>query len=401
MDTSRAAEQVRDLDLVAQLWRQLGHSPRGIEVYRYCTRNILERADGCDYSQLCADSVVRLAQSYARQHHADPPNTRRLWLSAFRAFAWGLQRLGKPVGSIELSKRTPTESEPVMVAFVRYGEQLAWADHTLRLHVRYLKELRRFLVQHHAPWPVPRLRDLDRFLQHVATRWRRATVGGAAGTCRTWLRFLFVTGRTEHDLASSVSLPPKITYPRPARALPWRTVRQLHRGIDIKTPIGRRDDAQYHLFCAYGLSSAEITHLKLEDIDWRGAILHIRRRKNGSTVDLPLLPAVAKSIVAYLRYARPQSACRHVFIRHTIPFGALSHATVGERVRCWADRAHVRAPFLGAHLFRHSVATYQLERGTPLKVIADILGHRDCRTTAIYVRSALARLRQLALPVPL
>jgi site-specific recombinase XerD len=61
----------------------------------------------------------------------------------------------------------------------------------------------------------------------------------------------------------------------------------------------------------------------------------------------------------------------------------------------------VQAPFLGAHLFRHSVATYQLERGTPLKVIADILGHRDCRTTAIYVRSALARLRQLALPVPL
>jgi site-specific recombinase XerD len=51
-------------------------------------------------------------------------------------------------------------------------------------------------------------------------------------------------------------------------------------------------------------------------------------------------------------------------------------------------------------VFRHSVATYQLEHGIPLKVIADILGHRDCRTTAIYVRTALARLRQLALPIP-
>jgi site-specific recombinase XerC len=89
-------------------------------------------------------------------------------------------------------------------------------------------------------------------------------VGGPAGTCRAWLRFLFVTGPTEYDLASSVSLPPNVTYPRPARALAWRTVRQLHRGIDTKTPIGRRDDAQYHLFCAYGLSSAEITPVYID-----------------------------------------------------------------------------------------------------------------------------------------
>ena len=177
-------------------------------------------------------------------------------------------------------------------------------------------------------------------------------------------------------------------------------MRQLRRGIDPATPIGQRDEAQYLLFCAYGLSSAEITHLKLEDIDWNAGILHIRRLKNGSTVDLPLLPAVAKSIAVYLRHARPQSLCRHVFIRHTIPFGPLSHATVGQRVRCWAERAHVQAPFLGAHLFRHSFATHQLERGTPLKVIGDILGHRDCRATGIYVRSALTRLRRLALPVP-
>jgi site-specific recombinase XerD len=131
-------------------------------------------------------------------------------------------------------------------------------------------------------------------------------------------------------------------------------VRQLSRGIDRSTPLGRRDYAQYLLFCAYGLSNAEIIDLKLEQIDWHAGILHIRRVKNGATVDLPLLPNVAK----------------------------------------------VEAPYLEAHLFRHSFATRQLERGTPLKVIGDILGHRSCQTTPIYVRTALARLRQLALPVP-
>jgi integrase len=165
--------------------------------------------------------------------------------------------------------------------------------------------------------------------------------------------------------------------------------------------LGRRDYAQYVLFCAYGLSTAEIRGLQLEQIDWDAGIIHIRRAKNGATVDLPLLPGVARAIATYLHHGRPAHASsREVFVRHTIPFGPLGHATIGQRVRCWAERAHVRSPFLGAHLFRHSFATRQLEHGTPLKIIGDILGHRSSQTTSIYVRTALARLRRLALPVP-
>ena len=400
MNTSRAIDQARDVESVAQLWRGLGRSPDGITVYRDYIKRLLFEAGGGEDRTLCADRVVRLAQAYARRRHLNVQRARGMWLSSFRAFAWGLQRLGKAVGSVELTRKQSVDLEPVVQAFIGHGKELGWAEATLRSRLRYVDCLRCFLVRRHRSWPVPQLRDIDHFLQFASKRWTRTTVASAAGTYRCWLRFLFISGRSEHDLASAVALPPKISYPRPARAVPWATVRQLRRGIDPSTPIGRRDEAQYLLFCAYGLSSAEVTHLQLEDIDWNGAILHIRRVKNGSTVDLPLLPAVAKAIAGYLRRARPQSACRHVFIRHTIPFGALSHATVGQRVRCWAERAHVQIPFLGAHLFRHSFATHHLERGTPLKVIGDILGHGDCRTTGVYVRTAIAKLRRLALPVP-
>ena len=401
MNISRADEQARDLESVAQLWRKLGRSPDGIAVYSDYVKRLLREAGGRDdYRALCADRVVRLARAYARRHHVNVQRARWMWLSSFRAFAWGLNRLGKAVGSVEISRNPQVDLEPVVRAFICYGKELGWAEQTLRSRLRHMHCLRCFLTRHHFPWPVPQLRDIDRFLQFAAKRWTRTTVASAAGTYRCWLRFLFVSGRSRHDLASAVTLPPTISYPRPARAVPWATVRQLHRGIDASTPMGQRDDAQYLLFCAYGLSSAEVTHLKLEDIDWHASILHVRRVKNGSTVDLPLLPAVAKAIAVYLQRARPQSSCRHVFIRHTIPFGPLSHATIGQRVRCWAERAHVQAPFLGAHLFRHSFATHHLERGTPLKVIGDILGHSDCRTTGVYVRTAIAKLRRLALPVP-
>jgi site-specific recombinase XerD len=400
MSVLSAAEQARDLERVIQMWRALGHTARSIDVYSMYVRLMLREARSVDYQSLCADRVVQLALAYARRRNIGLQQTRRMWLSSFRAFAWGLQRLGKPVGSVDFINKSRMKLEPIVQAFMQYGTQLGWADQTLRSRARHLQCLRGFLTRRHRPWPIPPLRDLDRFLQLAAKRWTRTTVAAAAGTFRSWLRFLFVTGRSEHDLSGSIALPPSIAYPRPARAVPWSTVRQLRHGIDPSTPIGRRDEAQYLLFCAYGLSSAEITQLKLEDIDWHAGILHIRRVKNGSTVDLPLLPVVAKAIAAYVRRARPQSDSRHVFIRHIIPFGALNHATIGQRVVCWAERANVNIPFRGAHLFRHSFATHHIEQGTPLKVIGDILGHADARTTGVYVRSAMGKLRRLALPVP-
>lgn len=395
-----ATVQAQDLDRVARLWRRLGHTPDSIGEYRRCATRMLQSAHTADYRQISVEQVVRLAHTYATKHQLDPHSMQRRWVSAFRAFAWGLQQLGKATGPTLLPKALPKQVDSTIAAFQEYGRSLGWSDQTRHIHGRNVWDLRQFLAVRRAPWPEPRLRDLDVFLAQRARRWKRSTVAGAAGTCRAWLRFLFVTGRSPRNLASSVALPPSIVYPRPPRAVPWRIIRQLRRGIDPTTPLGRRDLAQYLLFCAYGLSNAEVIHLTLDDIDWDTNILHIRRLKNSATVDLPLSAAVAKAIAGYLRRGRPPTTCRHVFVRHSIPFGPLSHATVGQRIKCWAERAKVHAPYLGAHVFRHSFATHQLERGTPLKVIGDILGHRDSRTTAIYVRAALERLRRLALPVP-
>jgi site-specific recombinase XerD len=69
-------------------------------------------------------------------------------------------------------------------------------------------------------------------------------------------------------------------------------------------------------------------------------------------------------------------------------------------VREAARRAGIEANVLGTHLFRHSHATRQLEIGTAMKTLGDILGHRDPETTSIYTRAAVKRLRRLALPVP-
>jgi integrase/recombinase XerD len=60
----------------------------------------------------------------------------------------------------------------------------------------------------------------------------------------------------------------------------------------------------------------------------------------------------------------------------------------------------LRIPFQGPHCLRHSLAVHLLQKGTPLKTIGDILGHRSAASTSTYLRLATDDLREVPLPVP-
>jgi len=81
------------------------------------------------------------------------------------------------------------------------------------------------------------------------------------------------------------------------------------------------------------------------------------------------------------------------FLIHVLPKGR-------HRIRHYARRAGVNAEIIGAHVFRHSHASRQIDTGAHLKVVSDILGHRRPSSTSVYIRVALRRLRSVALPVP-
>jgi integrase/recombinase XerD len=63
-------------------------------------------------------------------------------------------------------------------------------------------------------------------------------------------------------------------------------------------------------------------------------------------------------------------------------------------------RAGLTVPRFGAHVFRHTVATQCVQRGVSMKVVADLLGHADLETTALYAKLDVATLAAVALPWP-
>jgi len=179
--------------------------------------------------------------------------------------------------------------------------------------------------------------------------------------------------------------------------------RRSHCGIAESTL--RRDIWTARVFLALlpgGRKSVSKT--SVPDID--RFVSHLAARVSKQTVarrcvSLRALPPVAKALAAYLQEERPSLVqSRRIFLNTTIPYTPLSSGVFRDRIRHHARQAGIDAPVLGAHVFRHSHATRQIDAGANPKVVSDILGHRCPSSTSVYVRVALRRLREVALPVP-
>lgn len=244
-----------------------------------------------------------------------------------------------------------------------------------------------------------RVADIDRFVDDMLARLSRSTVADACSSLRAFLRYLQVTGRLRRDLTTAVIGPRVRTAARPPRALPWTDVRRVLQAIPRRRPADLRDHAMLLLMASYGLGSMEVARLRLDDIDWPGSTIRVRRMKTAVTIELPLLPGVARALATYVRRGRPAHAtAREVFVTVGLPHEPITSATIRHQVKKYADLAGVAIQ--GSHAFRHSHATRQIDLGASPKIVSDILGHRRPSSTSVYVRVALRRLRSLALPVP-
>lgn len=54
----------------------------------------------------------------------------------------------------------------------------------------------------------------------------------------------------------------------------------------------------------------------------------------------------------------------------------------------------------GPHVLRHALATHLVQRGFPLHVAGDLLGHQHPDSTLPYTKLAVEDLREVALEIP-
>jgi site-specific recombinase XerD len=134
-----------------------------------------------------------------------------------------------------------------------------------------------------------------------------------------------------------------------------------------------------------------VAALTLDDIHWVEGEIEVRGK--GTTGRLPLPTDVGKAIVGYLRWSRPTTTLRALFLTSHAPIRAISSPSIVGVAGSVLRRAGVEG---GGHRLRHTAATSMLRRGASLTEIAQILRHRHLGTTAIYAKVDRDKLRDLA-----
>lgn len=297
----------------------------------------------------------------------------------------------------------PDIRDPIVRDFVEYRRSHAGVSaSTIHRDQSTCLEFLGFLRQRKRTGRTLRLLDIDAFALKLRRRMGVAALALQLCSMRALPRFLHVSEQLRFDLAASVPGPSLKRDRNPPRALAWPDVQRILRAVSPKTPAGRRDHAILLLMSLYGLGGAEITGLRLEDIDWNRNTILICRPKTQARILLPLLPAAARSLATYRQDSRPKPCpFRQVFVRAIMPYSPFGGSSAIRYILSKDGRkAGVTTACLGSHVLRHSQATRQVELGAPLKLVGDILGHRDPEVTSHYTRSAVRRLRDLALPLP-
>lgn len=267
------------------------------------------------------------------------------------------------------------------IRIVRHLLHARFADQPLELSLLQPDEVRQFIADQ---------------LEHRGSTSRVRALGSAL---RAYFRYRTGCGDDTEALVGVIASPAQWSLGSLPRSLTDDEVNRLLGSFTSDLPSYRRGYAMVRCALDMGLRSGEIAKLALADIDWLAGTVTLRRTKSRREDVLPLPAATGRAIAEYLRFERPPSANRAVFVRHIAPREVPIGPDAVRRVIRDAYRriglSHGRS-----HALRHTVARRLLEQGSSLKEVADVLRHRSLNTSLIYAKLDSQRLVAVALPWP-
>ena len=294
----------------------------------------------------------------------------------------------------------PTAQDPVLLTeFCQWmRQQRGTSDPTLYNYSLSIRDLLKRLGEDPASFDA---RSLRQFVLEKSQQNGWAAAKKCTTALRMFLRFLIAEGKCAAGLDAAIPVLAHWRLSSLPRYVQPEEVERIITSCDLNSPVGRRDQAILLLLARLGLRAGDIVKLRLGDIDWEQAGIHVAGKGRCQT-RLPLSQEVGYAIVDYLQDGRPQTDTDVLFIRSRAPFRAFaSHSAISVIVAQAMRRAGVTCRSRGAaHVLRHSAASSMLRQGASLQDIATILRHRAIETTEIYAKVDVTTLRQIAQPWP-
>ncbi|MGV8058287.1 MAG: integron integrase [Smithellaceae bacterium] len=307
-------------------------------------------------------------------------------------------------------------------------EVLRYHHYSYRTEQTYCQWILRY-IQHFGGKTHPKLlgaKDIETFLSHLATEGKVT-----ASTQRQALNALVFLYKHVLD----ISLEDKITparsrrVPSPPTVMTQAEVQRLIAAMEGKPALMAK------LLYGSGLRLMECIRLRIQDIDFGQNLIFVRGGKGGKdrTTLLPqnLRDEILRQIAAVksLHHKDLEEGFGEVYIPEALvrKYPQASRSTgwqwvfpaklrsidprsgkemrhhvlesvLQKAVKRAAQEAHIDKK-VGCHTLRHSFATHMLENGINIRVLQELLGHADVKTTEIYTHVMARDIRNLQSPL--
>jgi site-specific recombinase XerD len=162
-------------------------------------------------------------------------------------------------------------------------------------------------------------------------------------------------------------------------------VDSLLKVIPIKRHSGYRDYAIIIALYGTGMRSAELTGLKLEDVDLVGGQIRVTG-KGGKQRSVYMSATVFKVLFKYLHNRRPKVGSDYFFVHDNGQ--PLTRYYLAHRLQAYGKKAKIKDIRCSPHTLRHSFAVGYLRRGGDVFTLQRILGHSTLEMTRHYAEVA-------------
>jgi site-specific recombinase XerD len=228
-----------------------------------------------------------------------------------------------------------------------------------------------------------RTADIAAYLQHLTGRNPPYRDKSVCTHLRSFFRYLFKAGKTPANLAQGILSVPQRYDARLPRHVTPEQVDALLAAVRAGRSGSRRNYAMLLLMARLGLRAPEVIAMEVDDIDWRAGELTVRGK--GDRYDrVPLPPDVGEAIADYIRHDRV-AVSRTLFVTERAPHRPFKDGQILNNIlrdAFVATGLRPPAPYVGAHVLRHSLAVSLVRQGASLDEIGDMLRHRARASTA-------------------
>jgi len=266
-------------------------------------------------------------------------------------------------------------------------ERRNYSQHTTRYYIRTVEDFAR-----HFNHPPDRL-GLRHIREYQAELFQKRKVSaGTVANRLAALRFFYI--KTLKKAWSIAETP----YPKKTHRLPTiLSQEEVARLIDAAgTPFHR---TLLITLYATGLRCAELTRLKVSNVDSKRMVIRVQGGKWRKDRDVMLSPKLLEELRKHWHRLRRKPSDwlfpgnRWHTAHYPIDTKTVWHACDGAAKRADLKKA------VHPHTLRHCFATHLLEAGADLHTIQILLGHRDLKETTIYLHLSERHLHATASPL--